>query len=70
MSCDIDGNNDQDGAKHLFDFSCQSCNPKPNQVCFKVAFFKFEIANIMSELNESTKRVYVSDLFLDNNNVS
>ena len=46
------------------------CNPKPNEVCFKVPYFQFEIANIMAELNESTKRVYISDLLLDNNNVS
>ena len=45
------------------------CNPKPYEVRLKVAYFPFEIANIMSQLNESTKRVYVSDLFLDNNNV-
>ena len=45
------------------------CNPKPNEVCFKVAYFPFEIENIMSELNKSTKRIYVFDLFLDNNNV-
>ena len=46
------------------------CNLKPNEVCFKVAYFPFEITNIMSKLNESTKPVYFSDLFLDNNNVS
>ena len=46
------------------------CNPKRNEVCFKEVYFPFEIASIMSELNESTKRVYVSDLFLDNNSVS
>ena len=46
------------------------CSPKPNEVCFKVAYFPFEIGNIMSELNESIKLVYVSDLFLDNDNVS
>ena len=39
------------------------CNPKPNEVCFKVACFPLDIANITSELNESTKRVYVSDCF-------
>ena len=45
-------------------------NPKPNEVCFNVAYFPFEIANIMPELNESTKRVSFSDLFLDSNTVS
>ena len=39
------------------------CNLKPNEVCFKVAYFPFEITNIMSKLNESTKPVYFSDLF-------
>ena len=43
------------------------CNHKPNEVCFKVAYFPFEVANIMSGVNESTKQVYFSDLFLDNN---
>ena len=53
-----------------FSMPVRLCNPKPNEVCFNVAYFLLEIANIMSEQNESTKRVYVSDLFLDNNNVS